>query len=83
MAQARITSKGQVTIPKSIRERLHLHPGDKVDLLVSENGDAILRPITKTTEEIFGLLASSNRKSLSVKKMNNRLRQSFRKKYEA
>jgi hypothetical protein len=29
------------------------------------------------------LLASSNRKSLSVKKMNNRLRQSFRKKYEA
>ena len=82
MAQATITSKGQVTIPKSIRDQLHLHTGDKVDLLVSENGDAILRPIAKTTKEVFGLLASSNRKSLSVNKMNRRLRQSFRKKYK-
>ena len=28
MTYARLTAKGQVTVPKEIRERLHLEPGD-------------------------------------------------------
>ena len=30
MATATITVKGQTTIPKSVRDRLHLSPGDRV-----------------------------------------------------
>lgn len=33
----RVTSKGQVTIPKAIREELGIRPGDEVDF-VRENG---------------------------------------------
>jgi AbrB family looped-hinge helix DNA binding protein len=35
-----ITSKGQVTLPVSIRRRLHLEPGDRID--ASIEGDKVL-----------------------------------------
>jgi AbrB family looped-hinge helix DNA binding protein len=37
-----ISSKGQVTIPKEVREALHLKPGDRVTF-ESRNGQAVLR----------------------------------------
>jgi hypothetical protein len=42
----------------------------------------IFRPIDITTEEVFGLLTSSNRKSLSGKDMNHHLRQSVWEKFK-
>ena len=39
----RITSKGQVTIPQEIREKLGLHPNTEVEFSV-ERGQAVLRP---------------------------------------
>lgn len=38
-----LTSKGQVTIPKRVRDALGLHPGDGVDFVVGESGEAVLR----------------------------------------
>lgn len=38
-----ITVKGQVTIPKRVREALDLTPGTKVEFAVNENGDVVLR----------------------------------------
>lgn len=38
MPQITLTSKGQVTIPAEIREALHLQPGDKLILNLTENG---------------------------------------------
>ena len=37
-SHARLTSKGQVTIPKSIRDALDLHDGDQVLFRVDKNG---------------------------------------------
>jgi antitoxin PrlF len=39
---ARITSKGQITIPKPVREALNLGEGDQVVFRVIEGGRAIL-----------------------------------------
>jgi len=33
MAVATLTTKGQVTIPKKIRDTLKLHTGDKIEIL--------------------------------------------------
>lgn len=38
MPKARITSKGQVTIPKDVRDRLGLRPGDEIDLVEDAGG---------------------------------------------
>ena len=44
--QAKITSKGQVTVPKRIRESLGVKPGDS--LVFEENGDdMIVKPLRK------------------------------------
>ena len=40
-----VTSKGQVTIPKRVRERLGLQPGDKVDFSLSKDGDIVMAKV--------------------------------------
>ena len=42
-----VTSKGQVTIPKPVRDRLGIKPGSKVDFEIGEDGRAFLRRIGK------------------------------------
>ncbi len=74
MALATLTSKGQITIPKSVRDSLHLQPGDKVDFVVTQNGDALLRPVTRTVDGVFGKLHDPDRKAVSVEEMESAIR---------
>ena len=46
MATARITSKGQITLPKEVRRRLGIGPGDEVEF-VEENGRYVLKKKVK------------------------------------
>ncbi|CAN7444694.1 MULTISPECIES: AbrB/MazE/SpoVT family DNA-binding domain-containing protein [Neorhizobium] len=39
----RVTEKGQVTIPKEIRDRLKIGPGSEVDFIVSDDGVRLVR----------------------------------------
>ena len=45
-----ITSKGQVTIPKTIRELLGVGPGSKVDFVMDADGDIVLRKAEDDTQ---------------------------------
>lgn len=38
-----LTSKGQVTVPKKIRDALHLEPGSAVEFAVNSAGEVVLR----------------------------------------
>ena len=42
-----VTSKGQVTIPKPVRDRLGINPGSKVDFELTGDGRALLRRLGK------------------------------------
>ena len=53
---ATITSKGQVTIPKRIRDRLHLEPGDRIDFIVDEAGDLRVTPVTAPVTRLKGMV---------------------------
>jgi antitoxin PrlF len=44
-----LTTKGQVTIPKHIRDALHLRPGSSVDFSVNASGEVVLAPVRTTT----------------------------------
>ena len=53
MALATITRKGQVTIPKSVRDSLMLSTGDKIEFVVTDKREALIRPISKKVDEDF------------------------------
>jgi antitoxin PrlF len=42
--EVNMTSKGQVLIPKTIRERVGLRPGDKVRVGINDRGEAVVVP---------------------------------------
>lgn len=43
----RVTSKGQVTIPKDVRKRLGIRPGSEVDFKLDESGARLVRARTR------------------------------------
>jgi AbrB family looped-hinge helix DNA binding protein len=63
-----ITTKGQATIPKAIREHLGLKPGDRVKFFVHPNGSVVLLPKLPASA-LRGMLKSS-RKGVTVEMMN-------------
>jgi antitoxin PrlF len=42
--ESAITKKGQATIPKAVREHLHLKPGDRVKFFLHPDGSVALLP---------------------------------------
>jgi AbrB family looped-hinge helix DNA binding protein len=38
-----VTVKGQVTIPKAIRDALDIHPGNLVEFTMNQDGEIVLR----------------------------------------
>jgi len=45
-----LTSKGQVTIPKKIRDALNLTPGCEVEFSVNRDGEVVLHKIEEPTK---------------------------------
>ena len=72
MSESTLTSKGQITIPKAVRERLNLEPGDKVYFDVRDDGTVLLMARNEPLENLFGLLQHkvSKRRAVSVEAMN-------------
>jgi len=68
MSIATLTSKGQITLPKEIREQLKLKPGDRVEFLVGTNGRVTVWPITLDVRTLKGLI-SKPRQPVSLETM--------------
>ncbi len=67
--QTTITSKGQVTIPKPIRDALHLSAGDRVEFLVEPDGTIKVIPVTASVTELKGIVPPPER-ALSLEEMD-------------
>ena len=61
--ESALTSKGQATIPKAVREHLHLKPGDRVKFFVHPDGTVVLLPKLPVTT-LRGMLKARRRVSL-------------------
>jgi AbrB family looped-hinge helix DNA binding protein len=80
MATATITSKGQTTIPKSIRQHLKLKTGDRVEFVIEANGRVALMPLKVDIAELRGLLAPAPR-HLTIEQMDEAIREAVVRKY--
>lgn len=56
MPAATITSKGQITIPREVRDHLHVREGDRIEFEIGRDGEVRVRPVTGSVEELFGML---------------------------
>jgi AbrB family looped-hinge helix DNA binding protein len=63
-----ITSKGQATIPKAIREHLGLKPGDRVKFFLHPDGSVVLLPKLPATA-LRGIVKSP-REPVTIEAMN-------------
>jgi AbrB family looped-hinge helix DNA binding protein len=68
MTVATLTSKGQVTLPKSVRDRLGVQTGDRVEFIETPAGFLIL-PVKRELAEIKGIVLRT-RKHVTVEDMN-------------
>lgn len=66
-----VTQKGQVTIPKRVRDDLHLVTGDKVEFVMNERGEVVIQPINRKVVEVAGILSQYKKShSVSVEEMD-------------
>jgi antitoxin PrlF len=56
MATSTVTSKGQITLPKALRDDLKLKTGDRVDFVKEPDGGYRVRPANRDVRELFGCL---------------------------
>lgn len=75
MPRATLTSKGQLVIPKAIREQMGLRPGDKLDFVLQDNGDVLIRPAVQDVRRLKGMLHRPGREPVSVEAMNQVVQQ--------
>ncbi|MES1157481.1 MAG: AbrB/MazE/SpoVT family DNA-binding domain-containing protein [Haliangium ochraceum] len=69
MPSASLTSKGQVTVPKVIRDLLKIETGDRLDFVI-EGDRIVLRPGTRDLRELRGALHRPGRKAVSLEAMS-------------
>jgi len=69
-----LSKRGQVTIPREIRERLNLKPGDKVEFAIQDDGSVQLFAKNRDVRELRGMLGPV-RKRLTIQQMDAGIRQ--------
>lgn len=71
---SKVTSKGQITLPKLVRDRLGLRVGDRVRFRETAEGAVVVEPETADLMDLFGALVPARRRHVSVDQMNAAIR---------
>jgi len=73
MSTATLTRKGQTTIPKEVRDFLHLRAGDRMEFVIESDGRVWLRPATRDISDREGILPPP-KKPVSLEDMDRAIR---------
>lgn len=71
-----LTTKGQITIPVDVRNKLHLSKGSKLEFIISNNS-VVLVPINQSIMDLQGALPKPA-KSISCEEMNDTIKERFK-----
>jgi AbrB family looped-hinge helix DNA binding protein len=69
MRTATLTSKGQLTVPKNVREAMGVGPGDRVAFVLMEDGNFAVMPATQSVTSLKGLIPKP-KKPVSLEDMD-------------
>jgi AbrB family looped-hinge helix DNA binding protein len=75
MTRATLTSKGQITIPKEVRERLGVEAGDRLEFVEQERGVYRVVAATRDVRNLKGMVPKPQR-AVTVEEMNAAVRRS-------
>lgn len=74
MAKATLTSKGQITIPKEIRDHLGLSAGDRLDFQIADGGAVLVEPETVDFRSLRAVLKPRAGRKVSLSDMDRAVR---------
>lgn len=69
MPEAKITSKGQVTVPKSVREALELKTGDRVNFVVLDDGRVMMHRRNRDIRDLAEILHRPGQRPVTLEEM--------------
>lgn len=81
MSTATLTSKGQMTLPKEVRNDLNLKPGDKIDF-VKIGGRYELRPRNRNAVDLGGMLHRPGMRPMTIEEMDEGIAEAVRERNE-
>ena len=67
---ATVSDKGQVTLPKALRDRLGIHAGSRLAFRVAADGTLNVQVLAKGSDALFGLLAKPGEPARSLAEMD-------------
>ncbi len=67
---ATVTDKGQVTVPKEIRERTGIRPGSRLDFEIEADGTLRVRILARGADNLFGLLHRPGMVARTIEEMD-------------
>jgi antitoxin PrlF len=65
-----VTDKGQVTLPKPIRDQLGIRAGTRIDFEVQADGSLMARVLTRGSAGLFGLVARPGEAARSLEEID-------------
>jgi antitoxin PrlF len=68
MGASRMTSKGQITVPKAVRDALGVEPGDRLAFRIEDDGRVLVEPETVDIRTLRGVL-KPRRRGVGVEEM--------------
>lgn len=73
-----VSEKGQVTLPKQLRDQLGIVPGTRLQFAVEADGRLHVQVLSKGSEGLFGLLARPGEPPRSLQEMDEAVSRSVR-----
>lgn len=70
MPKATITSKNQITLPKEVRLKLGVAPGDQVEFRIDEDGEIAVLPAKGSAIGLFGMVRGATDAPVSIEEMD-------------
>lgn len=67
---ATVSEKGQITLPKTLRDQMGIQPGARLDLRLGKDGTLEVRLLSRGAASLFGLLARAGEPARTLEQMD-------------